>query len=312
MSGLDQLAKAMQKSMQTTADLADGMGVTVDEDIIMKTFQYSPLLQVLEGRGRTKDVNTANVTFFRETPTNSAQFIEEGGTLPVHGNTTYEKIPDRMKELVETISISELAQDGTDVVDLAEREITRAFLQVDEKQDYTLLNGTGTANSNDFASILKDIPNTNKQNAAGPITEDLVDDMLAQVIDNCGGHPDIAVTDNFVAKQLKKIMAPYRRFNDKVDLGFGFRVATIESPDGQEIPLVIDKHIPTSGTGGVEHKLAFIDTTSIELKYLHRPAVKELPSATLSNNFVVRTHVTGCNIAPFRNGLIEKITAPSP
>ena len=312
MSGLDQLARAMQKSIETTADLADGMGVTVDEDILMKTFQYSPLLQVLEGKGRTQDVNTADVTFFVEEPTNTAAFIAEGTTLPDFGETSYTPSTQRMKELVESISISELAQDGTTVVDLAEREITRAFLQVDEKQDYTLLNGTGTSSSNDFESILKNIPSSNKSNVTGPITEDAVDDMLIQIIDNCGGHPDICVTDNFVAKQLKAILAPYRRFNDKVDLGFGFRVATIESPDGQEIPIVVDKNIPTSGTGGVEHKMAFVDTSSVEVKYLHRPAVKEIPSMTLANNFVVRTHVTACNVAPYRCGLLEKITAPSP
>ncbi len=313
MSGLDQLAKVMQKSMETTANLASGMGVDINEDLVMKTFQYSPLLQVLEGKGRTRDVNKAEVTFFREEPTNTAAFIDEGGQLPAFGETSYTPITDRMKELAESISISEMAQDGTDVVDLAEREITRSFLQVDTLQDYTLLQGTGTAASKDFASILKDIPNDNKSsvNPAGPVTEDAIDDMLIQVVDECGGHPDILVTDNFVAKQLKAIAAPYRRYNDKVEIGLGFKVASYESPDGSEIPILVDKNMPSGTKASPSHKIVALDTSAVDIAYLHRPAVKEMPSTTLSNNFVVRTHVTACNIAPWKCGLLEGITSSS-
>ena len=294
--------------MQTTADLAAGMGVSVDEQIQMKTFQYSPLLQVLEGKGRTQDVTTADVTFFRETPTNTAAFIPEGTTLPEHGKTTYTPITQRMKELVSTISVSELAQTGTEVVDLVQREITRAFYEVNSKQDNTLLNGSGTASSNDYPSILKDIPSDNKANVNGVITEDAIDDMLTTIVDDNDGHPDILVTDTFVAKQLKAIAAPYRRYNDKVDIGLGFRVSTYESPDGAEIPVLVDKNIPVTSNA---HRIAFIDSSAVEIKYLHRPGVKELPSPTLSSEFCVRAHTTACNVAPFRCGLLEGIKAPS-
>ena len=311
MSGLDQLAKVLNKSMETTADLASGMGVDVNEEIIMKTFQESPLLQVLEGKKRTRDVDKAEVTFFLEEPTNTAEFIEEGGTLPDFGKTKYTPVTDRMKELVESISISELAQDGTAVADLAEREITRAFLQVENLQDYTLLNGTGTAASKDFASILKDIPNSNKLSVdpAGPVTEDAIDNLLIQLVDGCGSRPDLLVTDNFVAKQLKDIAEPYRRYNDKVEIGIGFKVASYTSPDGSEIPILVDKHMPSGTNASPSHKILALDTNAVDIAYLHRPAVKEMPSTTLSNNFVVRTHVTACNIAPWKCGLLEGIVA---
>jgi hypothetical protein len=308
MNGLNEFARALSKSMHTTADLAEGMGVTYDDDIQMKTFQYSPLLQVLEGKGRTDDVDTADVTFFRETPTNTAQFIAEGTALPAHGNTTYTPITQRMKELVSSISVSELAQTGTKVTNLIEREVKRGFYNVNSKQDYTLLNGTGTNNSYDYPSIIKDIPNGNKSNVNGVITEDAIDDMLTTIIDDNDGHPDILVTDNFVAKQLKAIAAPYRRFNDKVDIGLGFRVATYESPDGAEIPVLVDKNMPVTSSA---HRIAFIDSSAIEIAYLHRPGVKELSSQTLSSEFCVRAHTTACNVAPFRCGLIEGIKAPS-
>ena len=59
----------LQKAVESTANIADAMAITYDEDIMMKTFQYSPLLQALEGKGRCFDVDTANVAFFKEAPT---------------------------------------------------------------------------------------------------------------------------------------------------------------------------------------------------------------------------------------------------
>ena len=312
MNGLDQLAVAMQKGMETTANLAEGMGITYNDEIIMKTFQYSPLLQFLEGKGRCTDVTTANVAFFKESPTNTAQYIAEGSTIPDFGETTYEEVADRMKELVEGITISEMAQDGTDTVNLVEREITRAYLQINNAIDYTLLNGLGTSAAKDFKSIMADIPNANKIDLDGDdVTEDALDDMLTQIIDENNGHPDVIVTDSFVAKQLKKIAAPYRRYNDKIDIGIGFRVSSIESPDGLEIPVLIDKNIPKSSDATPEHKIFFMDSSAIDVKYLHRPAVKILPAANLADNLAVRTHVTAMNVAPFRCGLIEGIVDTS-
>ena len=55
------------------------------------------------------------------------------------------------------------------------------------------------------------------------LTEDVIDDMLHE-IHNDGGKPDVMVCSYGVAKTMKKITAPYRRFNDKIDLGLGSRV----------------------------------------------------------------------------------------
>lgn len=312
MSGLDEMTIAMTKGIETTANIAQGMGITYDEEILMKTFQYSPLLQFLEGKGRCTDVKTANVAFFKEEPTNTAQYIAEGTSIPAFGETTYTEVADRMKELVEGISVSELAQDGTDTENLVEREITRAYLQINSMIDYTLLQGAGTQAAKDFKNIMGDIPNANKATVTGgAVTEDDIDDMLVQIVDENGGHPDVIVTDNFVAKQLKKIAAPYRRYNDKVDIGIGFRVSTIESPDGMEIPVLVDKNMPSGTNANPSHKMLFLDSSCVDVKYLHRPGVKMLAANNLADNLVVRTHVTAMNIAPFRCGVIEGITTPS-
>lgn len=309
MDNMEQLRTSLSKGIETiSSDVAQGMALTYDDEIALKTFQYSPLLNVLDGKGRCQDVDTANVAFFKEAPTNDASFINETEDIPDFAVTTYTEVADRMKTIAEGISISRMAQMGTDYVDLLEREIQRAYFQVNSLIDDTLLNGAGTAARKDFKSVIAD-SGVNTDTASGPVTEDIIDDMLSTIIDENGGHPDIIVTDNFVAKQLKAIAAPYRRFNDKVDIGLGFRVSTYESPDGMEIPIVVDKNMPTANSGA-SHSLAVLDSSAVEIKYLMRPSlITDLPASNLAYNQAVASYVTAYNVAPFKCGVISGIVA---
>jgi hypothetical protein len=214
-----------------------------------------------------------------------------------------------MKTVAEGITISRMAQMGTDKTDLLEREIQRAYFQVNSLIDETLLTGTGTTAAKNFKAVINDSAvNTATQNDA--ITEDAIDDMLSTIIDNNGGRPDMIITDNFVAKQLKKIIAPYRRYNDQVDIGLGFRVSSYESPDGSEIPIVVDKNMPTASSN-TKHSLAIIDSAAIEVKYLMRPSlISDLPASNLAYNQCVASFVTAMNVAPHKCGVIDGITAP--
>lgn len=305
---MEQLRTSLSKAIEQTTDIAQGMAITYDDEIAMKTFQYSPLLNVLDSKGRCQDVDTANVAFFKETPTNNASFINETENIPDFAVTNYTEVADRMKTIAEGISISRMAQMGTDYVDLLEREIQRAYFQVNSLIDETLLKGKGTAALKDFKSVT-DTTGINSQDVSGAITEGAIDDMLSKIIDENGGHPDIIVTDNFVAKQLKAIAAPYRRYNDKVDIGLGFRVSTYESPDGMEIPIVVDKNVPTANSGA-EHSLAILDSSAVEVKFLMRPSlITDLPAQNLAYNQAVASYVTALNVAPFKCGLLNKITA---
>jgi hypothetical protein len=308
-SNMEQLRTSLSKGIETIAtDVAQGMALTYDDEIAFKTFQYSPLLNVLDSKGRCQDVDTANVAFFKEAPTNDAAFINETENIPAFAVTTYTEVADRMKTIAEGISISRMAQMGTDYVDLLEREIQRAYFQVNSLIDSTLLTGAGTAAAKDFKSVIG-ATGINSDDADGPVTEGIIDDMLSTIIDNNGGHPDILVTDNFVAKQLKAIAAPYRRFNDKVDIGLGFRVSTYESPDGMEIPIVVDKNMPTADSGA-SHSIAVLDSSAIEVKYLMRPSlITDLPAQNLAYNQAVASYVTAMNVAPFKCGVISGIAA---
>ena len=300
----------LQKAVESTAEVAQGMEITYDEDIMMKTAQYSPFLQALENKGRTFDVDTANVAFFKETPTNAASFINETENIPDFAVTTYTEVAARMKTIAEGITISRMAQMGTDKTDLLEREIQRAYFQVNSLIDETLLTGTGTAAAKNFKAVISET-GINTAGAAGAITEDAIDDMLSTIIDGNGGRPDMIVTDVFVAKQLKKIAAPYRRYNDTQDIGLGFNVSTYMSPDGSEIPIIVDKNMPTASSGA-SHSMAIIDSAAIEVKYLMRPSlIPDLPASNLAYNQAVASFVTAMNIAPFKCGVIDGITAPS-
>lgn len=312
---IEALRNALSKAVQTTANQPASMGITFREDIAWKTFQYAPFLTFLESKGRCSDVNTANVAFYKEAPTNTAAFINESEDIPEYSATAYDEVPDRMKTVVSGIKVSKMAEMGTDYMDVLEREIERGYMKVNNIIDTTLLGGAGTAAAKDFKTVcpLTGDSSVNTAQAggseAGPITEDAIDDMLNVIINENGGHPDCIVTDSFVAKQLRAIVAPYRRYNDKLDIGLGHKVVSYESLDGTEVPIIIDQNIPYTQTGD-KHNMFFIDTTTIDVKYLMRPSlVTDLPGNNLAFNQAVASFVTAMNVAPFKNGAITDITA---
>ena len=310
---LEALRNAINKAVQTTSNQPNSMGITFEEDIAWKTFQYAPFLTFLESKGRCTDVSTANVAFYKETPQNTASFINEAEDIPEYSATSYDEVPDRMKTLVSGIKVSKMAEMGTDYQDVLEREIERAYMKVQNLTDLTLLAGDGTGSAKDFKKIWGDSAVNTQSNNADPITEDAIDDMLNTIINGNGGHPDAIVTDSFVAKQLRAIVAPYRRFNDKIDIGLGHKVVSYESLDGTEIPIIIDQNLPyteASGANPEKHNMLFIDSSTIDVKYLMRPSlVTDLPGNNLAYNQAVATFVTAMNVAPFKNGAITNIAA---
>lgn len=304
-SELEALRNAFVKAVQTTANQPNSMGITYDEEIQWKTFQYAPFLTYLESKGRCTDVSTANVAFYKETPANTAQFIAESADIPDYTATSYEEVPDRMKTLVSGIKVSKMAEMGTDYMDVLAREIERGYLKVENILDETLLAGDKTVDSNSFNKVWKDANSDDLDGAE--ITEDDIDEMLNTIINENGGHPDVIVTDAYVAKQLRAIVAPYRRYNDKIDIGLGHRVVSYESLDGIEIPIIVDKNLPAD-TEADEHRLVALDSSTIDVKYLMRPSlVTDLPANNLAYNQAVVTYVTAMNTAPFKNGVISGI-----
>ena len=108
-----------------------------------------------------------------------------------------------------------------------------------------------------------------------------------------------------VAKQLKAIVAPYRRYNDKIDIGLGHRVTSYESMFGTDIPILVDGNFIVSAN---DDKLAIIDSSTIEVRRLMPPTlIQDLPVNKLAYKNVIATFLTCLNVGEFQDGLITGI-----
>jgi hypothetical protein len=310
---LQALYDSVNKAYQTTSNAPNIMQITPDPEIHSKTVEETSFLSFLRMQNREEQVNTSKVSFIEETPGNTASVIAETGDIPDYAVTAYTEHPETMRTIATGFKVSFMAQMGTTARDILQAEIARGYTLVNNKMDYLLLNGDSSQNALEFDSIWSDdAVNTTSLNGDA-LSEDAIDDLLGE-IKNEGGSPDVIVTDSFVAKQLKKIAAPYRRYNDKIDIGLGFKVITYESLNGRELTILVDENVPTTTTGSgasatTEHAMLALDSSTIKIKTLLPPSLFDLPSSNLSYNKAVATFTVAHNLAPWKNGAITGIGA---
>ena len=293
----------LRKAMMDTTASPESMQITYTDELKSLVFEKAPYYRFLESKGRVQDINTAYAGFYVETDNSKAEFIDEQDDIPAAAASKYTEVMDKMKTIVHPMDISMMAQMGNQHIDLLQREIEKGYIKVTNILDDTLLQGDASAK--DFKGFVNQVTTNTDDLADEPITEDAIDDMLTQIIDGKGGNPDCIVTTNLVAKQLKKIVAPYRRYNDKVDIGLGHRVVTYEAPNGAEIPILVDSNLE-------EDSMLFVDSSTIEVKRLMAPTLlTDLPTNKLGYKNVIATFVTAQNIGEFHDGLITGIGAGS-
>jgi hypothetical protein len=308
---LQALYDSVNKAYQTTGNAPNIMQITPDPEIHSKTVEETSFLSFLRMKGREEPVNTSKVSFLEETPGNTASVIAETGDIPDYAVTAYTEHPETMRTIATGFKVSFMAQMGTTARDILQTEISRGYTLVNNKMDYLLLNGDSTTNALEFDKVWKDV-NT-EDNDGDALTEDAIDDLLGEIKAE-GGSPDVIVTDSFVAKQLKKIAAPYRRYNDKVDIGLGFRVITYESLNGRELTILVDENVPTTTKGSgasatTEHAMMAFDSSTLKIKTLLPPSLFDLPSSNLAYNKAVATFTVAHNLAPWKSGVITGIGA---
>jgi hypothetical protein len=308
---LQALYDSVNKAYQTTGNAPNVMQITPDPEIHSKTVEETSFLSFLRMKGREEPVNTSKVSFLEETPGNTASVIAETGDIPDYAVTAYTEHPETMRTIATGFKVSFMAQMGTTARDILQTEISRGYTLVNNKMDYLLLNGDSTTNALEFDKVWKDV-NT-EDNDGDALTEDAIDDLLGEIKAE-GGSPDVIVTDSFVAKQLKKIAAPYRRYNDKVDIGLGFRVITYESLNGRELTILVDENVPTTTKGSgasatTEHAMMAFDSSTLKIKTLLPPSLFDLPSSNLAYNKAVATFTVAHNLAPWKSGVITGIGA---
>ena len=109
---------------------------------------------------------------------------------------------------------------------------------------------------------------------------------------------------------LKALTAPYRRFNDSVDIGLGHRVFTYESLLGTQIPVIVTPNFtdPNKAQNPTD-TIALIDSSSLELRRLMPPTlIQNLPTQKLATRNVIAAFQTMICTGEFCNGLITGIT----
>lgn len=306
---LKSLYESVNKAIQATTNAPNIMQITPDPEIHSKTVEETSFLSFLRMQNREEMVNTSKVSFLEETPGNTASVIAETANIPDYAITAYTEVAETMRTIATGFKVSYMAQMGTTAADILQTEISRGYTLVNNKMDYLLLNGNSTSNALEFDSVWSDSDVNTADLDGDALTEDSIDDLLGD-IKNQGGSPDVIVTDSFVAKQLKKIAAPYRRYNDKIDIGLGFKVITYESLNGRELTILVDENVPTEGTGASEtHAMLALDSSTIKIKTLLPPSLFDLPSSNLSYNKAVATFTVAHNLAPWKNGAITGIGA---
>lgn len=292
--------------MMVTGDAPTSTQIQYSPDLKTKVFEKAAFFRFLESKGRVDDsFSSTYAGFYIETDNSLASWIDENEDIPDQNASSYDEDLSKMKTLIHPIDVSLMAQMGNNAIDILAREIDKGFIKVTNQLDNTLLQGTGTQAAKDFKGFTKQVT-TNVEDLQGEsITEDAIDDMLTEIIDGNGGVVDALVTTNNVAKQLKKIVAPYRRYNDKIDIGLGHRVVAYEAPNGAEIPILIDSNLnPISNNDS----MLFVDSSTIEVKRLLPPTLMtNLPTNKLGTKNAVVSFATANNIAEFRNGILKGI-----
>lgn len=291
----------LRKAMMVTTDSPQSMQIAYTPELKSKVFEKAPYFRFLESKGRVLNANTTYVGFYKETDNSAAQFLDENDDIPDATASKYTEAVEKMKTIIHPIDVSLMAQMGNQHMDLLAREVEKGYIKVTNITDDTLLQGTGATATKDFKGFTN-VVTTNKEDLKNTaITEDIIDDMLTDIIDGNGGTVDCIVTTNGVAKVLKKMVAPYRRYNDKIDIGLGHRVIAYEAPNGSEIPILIDSNLDNDD-------MLFVDSSTIEVQRLMQPTLfTDLPTNKLGTKEAIVTFLTSQNIAEFRNGYITGI-----
>ena len=296
--------KELQKTFQETSNYPDAMQIEYSDQLQSRTFEEAPFLRYLESKGQVFNNRAALVGYFKENPgQDDVKWIDELEDIPESDAESIDELKEKMKTIVAPIEVGMMAQMGNNYVDILKRRQDQKFIEVNNKTDYAILEGAGTAAKKDFTGMSKQVKSHTEDLNGESLNEDIVDDML-QELHNDGAKPDVMVASYGVAKTMKKIVAPYRRYNDKIDISLGHRVLSYESIDGNDIPVLVDANLDI--TGG--DKLGIFDTSTIEVRRLMPPTlITDLPVNKLAYKNVIAAFLTMICTGEFKNGLLTNI-----
>lgn len=276
--------------------------IPYDTEIQKRVFKKAPFYSFCEQIGILKPTDSPIVGYRYKEQKTTSTFIDEDGEIPAHNQSLYGKEEAKMKTLVYPIKISDLVMRGdrAAAVNILEDEINDAIKDLAAAKDTALLEADGTNKKVQglFPSI-----KTNKFDAKGEtITKDLLDDACQAAIDN-GGSPSAIITTTEVGKQLNNLLYPTIRNVNTISLPLGYNVVSYVTPDQQQIPIITDPNI--SSTGG--EKLAFLDDDSFQIRELVKQETFPLAVTNLAISTVVYSYITSYNRAEYQNSIITGI-----
>lgn len=302
--------RELKNTYQETADYPTSTQIEYTDVLKEKAFEKAPFFRFLESKGQVLDNKAAYAGYFNVTEaTNGASFIDELDDVPGAADESISELTEKMKTIVAPIEVSDLARLGNNKFDVLKRQIDRKFLDVLNLTDKTMTAGAGTAAAKDFKGIEKIISTHTVDLSSDKLSESVIDDLLRDIY-NDGGYTDLMLVSPNVAKMLKALTAPYRRFNDSVDIGLGHRVFTYESLLGTQIPVIVTPNFtdPNKQSGATD-TLALIDSSSIELRRLLPPTLLNgLPTQKLATRNAIACFQTMICTGEFCNGIITGIT----
>lgn len=300
---LQELADAINSKAYQSTTTADGV-IEIDYDAELERLTYltSPTYAYL----RTKiesSTNSYKVGYRVKEQKTDASFIAEGAEIPAHDPSIYTRKSQNMSTLVYPIEISDIAQEGTDIVDLMNDEITDGLNDINQRKDKAILQGSSAEDPNCFDGFTNLFTtNVTDLNKAQISLEDV--DMLAQSIIDEGGNPTAIFTTAPVARRLKDLIYAKTVYQYQVTQILGFNVLSYVTPAGNLIPIIIDSNIAPAKNGDY---LFMVDETSLRIKELMPPTVLDLAKTKLTTSKVIANYMTMYCRSEHKNGYITNI-----
>lgn len=300
---LEELSQLInQKTYQSTRNADGVIEIDYDSDLERLTFLTSPTYGYLRTRIESSS-DSYKVGFRTKEKQTKASFIAEGANLPEHLPSIYKRVSQTMSTLVYPIEISDIAQEGTDIVDLMQDEITDGLNDINTRKDCAILQGSVKTDPNSFdgfTNLFKsNVTDLNKQQI---MLDDV--DMLAQSIIDEGGNPTAIFTTGAVARRLKDLILAKTVYNYQNTQILGFNVISYISPNGNLLPIIIDANISSPSTGDY---LFMVDENTLRIKELMPPTVLDLAKTKLTSSKVIANYMTMYCRAEYKNGFIKNI-----
>jgi len=310
MNALMALFKAeMEKATQTSSTTEAIIEIDYDPEIKNRLISEAPLLRFLEEKGRVLSSTSSTIGWRNKENKNKSSVISEIDNLPDYGGKDWAKEVEYMKTFVYPISVSMMAQLGTSVVDLVNDDRQDGYADISAHKDKLFLLGDSSSNPNEYDGIHKLAEN--KEDLQGdPITMDIVDDMIDDVIGR-GGNPDGIITTARVARQLTREQQDKNYHIDKNEFVPGGWVRTYYTPNG-EVPLITNRNLVTYDSEGKVDKesldtLTVLDSKAVINKNLLPISEFDLARTKLTNDSVLATFTAFGIPEPEKLGVIEGI-----